>query len=112
MRSDKIIYLQWYSDPSHAWLRISRKDAIKLDILDKISAYSYMSEKGQYLYLEEDSDAALALEALKLSPIYLPCYNKTDRHDERSRVRKLPAFVPQKLIRQGYLGQFTSYINR
>lgn len=112
MKNDKIIYLRWYSDPAHAWLRISRKDAIKLDILDKISAYSYMSEKGQYLYLEENCDARLAFAALKVSPIYLSCYSKTDRYDRRSRVRRLPAFVPQQLIRQGYLGQFTSYINR
>lgn len=112
MKSDRIIYLQWYSDPGHAWLRISRKDAIKLDILDKVSAYSYMSPRGQYLYLEEDSDAQLALAALKESTIYLPCYNKVDRHDEQSRVRRLPAFVPQQLVRQGYLGQFTSYVNR
>ena len=60
----RTINLKWYSDPSHAWLRISRKDADFLGILPQITSYSYQSKHGNVLYLEEDQDAALVLDAL------------------------------------------------
>lgn len=53
---------RFYSDPSHGWLRVSLKDIIKLGIQDKISGCSY--EHGSYVYLEEDCDANLFLDAI------------------------------------------------
>lgn len=43
-----------YSDCSHGWLKVSKKELKQLDIADKISHYSY--ERGDYAYLEEDCD--------------------------------------------------------
>jgi len=51
----------FHCDPGHAWLAVKRKELIRLNILDKISGYSY--EKGETVYLEEDCDAAIFLNA-------------------------------------------------
>jgi hypothetical protein len=53
----------FYSDPGHAWLAVKRKELIKLGILDKITHYSY--QKGGTVYLEEDDDAGLFINAKK-----------------------------------------------
>jgi hypothetical protein len=98
---DKIrtIKLQHYSDPGHSWLRISRQDADFLGILSRISSFSYQSHQGKYLYLEEDCDAPLAVEALKVRTDALPQYFN-DRHtNKNSRVRGLqPYFHPHSTV--------------
>ena len=50
-----------YEDPGHGWLRVTRQELQKLGIIDKISKYSY--QKGDYVYLEEDCDMSIFLEA-------------------------------------------------
>lgn len=50
----------WYSDDSHAWLKIKTREAVRIGILEKISSYSYCN--GKYIYLEEDCDASLYLK--------------------------------------------------
>ena len=57
---NKIIKI--YSDSGHAWARIDRIDLIHLNIIDKISKYSY--QKNGYVYLEEDSDLSHYVNAL------------------------------------------------
>lgn len=52
----------FYSDSGHGWLKVPLKDIIKLGIQDKISGCSY--ERGTFVYLEEDCDAQIFLEAL------------------------------------------------
>jgi hypothetical protein len=88
----RTVPLQWYSDPGHSWLRVSRKDAERLNILERISAFSYQSESGRVLYLEEDCDAPILLDALSRSTDSLPNY-RIDRHTNKSsRVRSLPSY--------------------
>ena len=55
-----------YTDPSHGWAKVSLLELNNLDIMDKISTYSYMrSNKGKtYAYLEEDCDLSTYLKAL------------------------------------------------
>ncbi len=55
-----------YTDPSHGWAKVSLLELNNLDIMDKISTYSYMrSNKGKtYAYLEEDCDLGLYLKTL------------------------------------------------
>ena len=62
-RNRTIIQLKMHSDPSHGWLEFPRSLATKLGIISKISSCSYVL--GGLLFLECDSDAALAIEALK-----------------------------------------------
>ena len=52
-----------YTDPGHGWYRVSREMLFKMDILDKISSYSY--QKGDWVYLEEDCDATIFFDRYK-----------------------------------------------
>lgn len=53
-----------YTDPQHGWAKVSLKELLKLNILDKISTYSYIHKNGLNAYLEEDLDLGLYLKAL------------------------------------------------
>lgn len=53
----------WISDSGHAWLQVSIDEVNILGIAGKISEYSYIN--GETVYLEEDCDAGLFIEALK-----------------------------------------------
>jgi len=52
---------RFISDPGHAWLEVPRAELVALNILDRVSHYSY--QKGDMVYLEEDCDAGLFVEA-------------------------------------------------
>jgi hypothetical protein len=65
---------KFYSDNGHGWLSVKRQKLIDLGILEKISSYSY--QKGQTVYLEEDCDAALYMDAYKEKFGILPEYNE------------------------------------
>lgn len=54
--------IEFFSDPSHGWLKVKRSDIPK-DILNKISSFSY--EKDDVVYLEEDQDAEIYIQYLK-----------------------------------------------
>ena len=87
----KTITLKWYSDPGHAWLKVTRRSAEYLGILPNISAYSYQSKKGNILYLEEDRDAPLFLEALVTKNIWALSFDQRNslvtKWDEMENVR-------------------------
>ena len=51
----------FFTDASHGWLSVPMKEVIQLGIQDKISSYSYM--KGEMVYLEEDCDVNLFVNA-------------------------------------------------
>lgn len=55
--------LTFHTDPGHGWLEIPRADLDALDIAHQISAYSF--ERADRVYLEEDCDAALYMDAAK-----------------------------------------------
>jgi len=55
----------YYTDPGHGWLKVPRKLLATLEITDKISSCSY--EYGTNVYLEEDCDAGIFLDAFKLA---------------------------------------------
>lgn len=52
---------QFFSDPSHGWLRVPRESLRKLDIEDRVSHYSY--QQGDEVYLEEDGDLSLFINS-------------------------------------------------
>jgi len=56
---------RFISDPGHAWLEVPRAELVALGILQKVSQYSYQN-KGM-VYLEEDCDAGLFIDAKKLT---------------------------------------------
>jgi hypothetical protein len=62
----KMAQYRWVADAGHSWLSVPLEDIRKLGIADKISPYSYMTHTR--VYLEEDRDASLILEASGLDP--------------------------------------------
>lgn len=57
----------FHEDAGHGWLEVTRKELIDLGILNKVSSCSY--QHGLLVYLEEDCDAALFINALKAKGI-------------------------------------------
>lgn len=53
----------WAQDGGHAWLAVKAGELVSLGIQDKISGYSYV--KGDTVYLEEDCDAGLFINAYR-----------------------------------------------
>lgn len=54
---------KFFTDGSHGWLKVSKKELEKYGIEKDISSFSFM--KGEYAYLEEDSDLSLFVKALR-----------------------------------------------
>ena len=52
-----------YSDPGHAWARVSFVTLRELGIEDKISAFSY--QRNGFAFLEEDCDLSVLILALR-----------------------------------------------
>jgi len=52
---------KFYSDPGHGWLAVKRSILDELGILHRVSAFSY--QRGQTVYLEEDRDVSLFVDA-------------------------------------------------
>jgi len=78
-------------DPAHGWLRVKTAELDSLGLLDKISGYSYVSGSGKSVYLEEDADLALFLQAKDVQFSELPV---TVRHSEKpSFVRSLTSYT-------------------
>lgn len=78
------------ADPGHAWYEAPRTEIDRLGLTHKISAYSY--QHAGVVYLEEDCDAPLYLEALNTeSTKFRVCHTSTD-YD--SPVRCLPRYTP------------------
>tara|TARA_R110000824_G_scaffold154158_2_gene326106 strand:+ start:650 stop:916 length:267 start_codon:yes stop_codon:yes gene_type:complete len=53
----------FHSDPGHAWLQVTLSELKELNIMHKISRYSYLDDKNAYL--EEDCDCSVFLNAKK-----------------------------------------------
>lgn len=50
-----------HSDGGHAWLAVKRRELEFLNIINQVTAFSY--ERGKTVYLEEDCDAGLFIQA-------------------------------------------------
>lgn len=89
--------LTFYTDPAHGWLEVNRADLDALDIAHKVSRYSY--EKGSRVYLEEDCDAPLYMQAANAKGWLFTmkdCY--ADRSPVRDFARYQPRVTPAALI--------------
>lgn len=89
----------YHEDAGHAWLKVPRLVLRRLDLLDKISGYSY--EYMGFVYLEEDMDAVTYLRVLFpegfSSPEFTQFYSMyvSSTHDgDISRIRDFPHFIP------------------
>jgi hypothetical protein len=79
------------SDPGHGWLKVKRSELRILGIDQQITPFSY--QRGEYVYLEEDGDAALFVKTKRKR-------NQTVRFRERnaayraSRIRNYECYRP------------------
>jgi len=55
--------IRFYADPGHGWGKVKISKLKDLGILDQISSYSY--KRGDYAYLEEDSDLGIFCNAMR-----------------------------------------------
>lgn len=53
----------YYQDPGHGWVQVPYAELVRLQVAHLISEYSYHS--GQNVYLEEDADVMVWIEAKK-----------------------------------------------
>lgn len=84
-----MLKLKYHQDPGHGWIAAKIELVRKLGIASQITAYSY--KRGQAVYLEEDCDAMLLLNALKERGIrYELDYRNSDR---RSPIRSYERFT-------------------
>jgi len=74
-----------YTDPSHGWAKVSLKELSRLNIIDKISSYSYIHKNGLNAYLEEDCDLSTYLKALDDKGIKFKFIEK--HTDKSSKIR-------------------------
>jgi len=52
-----------YSDSGHGWAKVKITELKKLNLLDKISSFSYVN--GDYAFLEEDCDLSVYVKELQ-----------------------------------------------
>jgi hypothetical protein len=73
--------IKFYSDPGHGWGAVKRKVLDELGIADQITHFSY--QKGQTVYLEEDSDLPALVTKLALNGV-------TVEYEQHSTGRRSP----------------------
>jgi len=85
----------FYSDPAHGWLKVTRKELVELGIESQISGYSY--QKGDAVYLEEDSDASKFMDAWEAKHQVKLMNSQINFHiaDRHSRIRTYQPFRPK-----------------
>jgi hypothetical protein len=60
-REELCMKYEFFSDPGHGWLKVPFKEIERLGLIDKISSFSFV--RDGYIYLEEDEDLSLFLDA-------------------------------------------------
>ena len=85
--------LSFYSDPGHGWLAVPLELLDRLQLLDRVSHYSYL--RGRLAHLEEDCDASLFLATARQAGLAITFRDVTcaDRH---SRIRNYDPYSPER----------------
>ena len=81
---------RFISDPGHGWLRVPHADIVQSGIAHIISRFSYID--AEFVYLEEDVDAALFLEPAGPSGAQI-----IEQYQENTPIRGLPHYTPALL---------------
>ena len=78
---------EFFSDPGHGWIKVSKKDLYNLFGRFWRRHFSACShERGDYVYLEEDQDAAMFIDQLKFQKINFK-FKEHRSSESRSRIR-------------------------
>lgn len=76
--------LDFYADPGHGWLAVPVALLARLDLLDRITSYSYI--RGKTAYLEEDGDYSTFAAAARAAGLAYTVRERVAR-ERRSRIR-------------------------
>jgi hypothetical protein len=63
--TSKNVTINFYSDSAHGWAKVSINEIKELGIAKDITTYSYMDMTDDSVYLEEDYDLGLYINAIK-----------------------------------------------
>jgi len=80
--------LNFYEDPGHGWLAVPLALLARLELLDKVSSYSYM--RGRLAHLEEDCDYSHFAAAMRDAGLAFSI--REHRTDNQSRIRSYEPF--------------------
>lgn len=83
--------LNAYSDPGHGWAAVPLALLQRLDLLDRITPYSYM--RGKYAYLEEDCDMSTFMAAAQAAGLVVEFRQWVSGY-RRSRIRNYCSYNP------------------
>ena len=83
----KYRFYKLHSDGGHSWLAVKRTELIEMGVLDKVTTFSY--QKGKTVYLEEDCDLPLFVNALKTKDI---TYTFNESYRNNSPIRNYEHF--------------------
>lgn len=81
--------IKFYADPGHGWGAVKRNLVYSLGVAGKISPCSY--QKGDTVYLEEDCDLSIVVDALRAAGHAVEF--ETKHTDNRSPIRSYDRFV-------------------
>jgi len=84
----KTMKYKFIADPGHGWLEVTRAELVVLGIESKISGFSYV--KGTKVYLEEDCDMPLFLDALEAAGILV---DFEEVYEENTPIRNYKNFL-------------------
>ena len=85
----------FYEDPGHGWLAVPLELLDRLQLLDRVSHYSYL--RGRLAHLEEDCDYGLLARALSdRGLLFTVRHHHTDKH---SRIRNYDPYSPERAKR-------------
>ena len=63
--TSKNVTINFYSDSAHGWAKVSINEIKELGIAKDITTYSYMDMTDDSVFLEEDYDLGLYINAIK-----------------------------------------------
>lgn len=82
----------YLTDPGHGWVRCPLSLALELGITPRVSRYSYFQPETNDIWLEEDCDAGLLIDALRAAGIE---YTLRELHvNGDAAVRSFPSWTP------------------
>ena len=84
------LIMTFYTDSGHGWLEVPRSILLESGVADKISHYSYQTTNRKKVYLEEDCDCSLFIDAMKAKGFE---FEFKDSYSEDTFVRRLPRFA-------------------
>ena len=74
-----------HSDGGHSWLAVKRQLLVNLNLMNKISSFSY--QKGNTIYLEEDCDASIFIDAYLSQKGIVTSENYRELFDKSFQIR-------------------------